>query len=77
MYGDASSEGGPKGSFENFKAEGDVLFKQGECKKALESFNTVCQCVHSNGMECHAMKIPKTQFTKVPNLLNRVHFAVK
>ena len=40
---DDSSEGGPKGSFENFKAEGEVLFKQQEYKKALDSFNTVCQ----------------------------------
>ena len=42
MYEDTSSDGGPKGSFENFKAEGDVLFKQGSYKKALESYNTVC-----------------------------------
>ena len=36
-----SSEGEPKGSFENFKSEGEVLFKQQEFKKALDSFNTV------------------------------------
>ena len=40
MY-ESSSDGGPAGSFENFKSEGDVLFKQCEYKKALESFNTV------------------------------------
>jgi hypothetical protein len=37
-----SSEGGPKGSFENFKAEADVLFKQNDYKKAIDSYNTVC-----------------------------------
>jgi len=42
MY-DGSSEGGPAGSFENFKSEGDVLFKQGEYKKALDSFNTALE----------------------------------
>lgn len=41
MEYDGSSEGGPKGSFENFKAEGEVLFKHHEYKKALDSFNTV------------------------------------
>ena len=42
MYGgDGSSDGAPKGSFEIYKAEGDVLFKHGEFKKALDSFNTV------------------------------------
>ena len=42
MYnGDGSSDGQARGSYEIFKAEGDVLFKQGEFKKALESFNTV------------------------------------
>ena len=47
MYEDGtSSEGGPKGSFENFKAEGDVLFKHGEFKKALESYNTVSIAHH-------------------------------
>ena len=44
---DQSSEGGPKGTFENFKSEGDVLFKQGEYKKALDSYTTVCQ-VHKD-----------------------------
>ena len=39
-----SSDGGlTPGSFEIFKAEGDVLFKQGEFKKALTSYGTVCK----------------------------------
>ena len=29
------------GSFEIFKAEGDILFKQGEFKKASDSYNRV------------------------------------
>ena len=38
---DGSSEGGPKSSFEVYKAEGDVLYKQQEYKKALDSYNQV------------------------------------
>ena len=38
---DSSSEGGPKSSFEVYRAEGDVLFKQGEYRKAINSYNTV------------------------------------
>ena len=38
---EGSSEGGPKGSFENFKSEGDVHYKQNEYKKALGSYNMV------------------------------------
>ena len=38
---DQSSEGGPKSSFETYRAEGDVLFKQAAYKKAIESYNLV------------------------------------
>ena len=41
MYDDGSSEGGPKGTFEIYRAEGDVLFKRFEFKKALNSYTTV------------------------------------
>ena len=44
MYGEGDSDDLPKGSFEIFKAEGDVLFKHGEYRKALDSYNTVCIC---------------------------------
>ena len=47
MYGEGSSDDQPKGSFEIFKAEGDVLFKHGEYRKALESYNTVSICCNS------------------------------
>ena len=40
MYDDdEEQEEGPKSSFTTYLAEGDVLFKQGEYKKALESYN--------------------------------------
>ena len=32
---------GPKSSFGTYLAEGDALFKQGEYKKALESYSMV------------------------------------
>ena len=42
MYGDDEDNGAlSKQSFPIFMAEGDVLFKQGEYKKALESYSTV------------------------------------
>ena len=41
MYDDNGSEGGPKGSFEIYKSEGDVLFKQQMYTKAIECYNTV------------------------------------
>ena len=41
MYDDNGSEGGPKGSFEIYKSEGDVLFKQMMYTKAIECYNTV------------------------------------
>lgn len=36
-----SEEEGQNFSFDIFKAEGDVLFKQSDFKKALQSYNTV------------------------------------
>ena len=42
MYDDdEEQEEGPKSSFTTYLAEGDVLFKQGEFKKALDSYNLV------------------------------------
>lgn len=38
-----SSEGGTKGTYEIYKAEGDVLYKQGDYKKAIDSFNTALE----------------------------------
>ena len=61
MYEDTSSSGGePKGSFEIFKAEGDVLFKQQEYKKALKSYVKVClQFLCSYGYAtCHGHGYP-------------------
>lgn len=41
MYGDDQSDGGPKGTFEIYKAEADTLFKQGDFRKAIESYTIV------------------------------------
>ena len=42
MYEDEEEqEEGPKSSFSTYLAEGDVLFKQGAYKKALESYSLV------------------------------------
>ena len=43
MYGDEEEQEGPKSSFDTYFAEGDVLFKKGEFKKALESYSLVIQ----------------------------------
>ncbi|XP_070570632.1 outer dynein arm-docking complex subunit 4-like isoform X4 [Ptychodera flava] len=44
MYDDEDgSEEQPKSSFSIYVAEGDVLYKQGEYKKALESYNTALE----------------------------------
>ena len=43
MYGDDEEQEGPKSSFDTYFAEGDVLFKKGEFKKALESYSLVIQ----------------------------------
>ena len=41
MYGDGESENGPKGTFEIYKAEADTLLKQGDYRKAVESYTIV------------------------------------
>ena len=42
MYEDEEEqEEGPKSSFSTYLAEGDVLFKQGAYKKALDSYSQV------------------------------------
>ena len=41
MYEDDDELEGPKSSFDTYFAEGDVLFKKGEFKKALESYSLV------------------------------------
>lgn len=38
---DEDEQEGPKSSFATYLAEGDVLFKQSEFKKALESYSLV------------------------------------
>ena len=53
MYGEGDSDDQPKGSFEIFKAEGDVLFKHGEYRKALESYNTVCISWNASDERCN------------------------
>ena len=40
MY-DNESDAGPKGTFEIYKAEADTLLKQGDYKKAIESYTVV------------------------------------
>jgi len=40
MYDDNGSDG-PKGTFEIYRAEADSLYKQGEYRKAIESYTTV------------------------------------
>jgi hypothetical protein len=41
MYDDASSEAGPVSSFQSLAAEGDIHAKQGEFRKAAESYTKV------------------------------------
>ena len=41
MYDDAGSEQGPRGTFESYRAEGEGLYKNGEYRKAIDSFTTV------------------------------------
>lgn len=42
MYGhDDNASEGPKGTFEIYRAEADSLYKQGEYRKAIESYTIV------------------------------------
>ena len=42
MYGqDDNGSEGPKGTFEIYRAEADSLYKQGEYRKAIESYTIV------------------------------------
>ena len=41
MYDDNGSEQGPPGTFETYRAEGDILYKNGDYKKANESYTIV------------------------------------
>ena len=43
MYDDNASEG-PKGTFEIYRAEAESLYKQGEYRKAIDSFTIVSFC---------------------------------
>lgn len=43
---DEEQEEGPKSSFSTYLAEGDVLYKQGEYKKALDSYSLVGSSSH-------------------------------
>ena len=40
-YDDDEENGSPRSSFSTYLAEGATLFKQGEIKKAIESFSLV------------------------------------
>ena len=44
MYDQEGSDNGPKGTYEIYRAEGDALFKQGNYKKAIESYTAVSIC---------------------------------
>lgn len=48
MYDEEGSDQGPRGTFETYKAEGDNLYKQGEYKKAIESYNTALELTGEN-----------------------------
>jgi len=43
MYGDNESEEGLAGTYEIYKAEADALFKNGDYRKAIESYSTALQ----------------------------------
>lgn len=60
MY-DGDESDGPKGTFEIYKAEADSLFKQGEYRKSIESYTTVCIC-HWNLVK-HRPSVPFNGFT--------------
>lgn len=47
MYtGEEGSDNGPKGTYEIYRAEGDALYKQGNYKKAIESYTMVRNHYH-------------------------------
>ena len=41
MFEETSDDLGPRGTFETYRAEGDALYKNGEYRKAIESYTTV------------------------------------
>ena len=41
MYGEDNGSEGPRGTFEIYRAEADSLYKQGEYRKAIESYTIV------------------------------------
>jgi len=51
MYDDAGSEQGPRGTFESYRAEGEGLYKNGEYRKAIDSFTTALE-LHQNDQNC-------------------------
>jgi len=51
MYDDAGSEQGPRGTFETYRAEGEGLYKNGEYRKAIDSFTTALE-LHQNDQNC-------------------------
>lgn len=56
---DEDEQEGPTSSFGTYLAEGDVLFKQGESRKALESYTLVCSMVYfvTNGIVRNSNRI--------------------
>ncbi|XP_064643391.1 outer dynein arm-docking complex subunit 4-like isoform X2 [Lineus longissimus] len=77
MYDGQGSEAGPIGTFETYKAEGDTLFKQGEFRKAIESYTTAleiqpedCNCLVSRS-KCYL------QLGDTTNALNDAESSLK
>ena len=54
MY-ETESDSGPKGTFEIYKAEADTLLKQGDYRKAIESYTIVSTRVFSLNGLCRLM----------------------
>lgn len=50
---DESEEGGPVSSFQSLAAEGDILYKQGDLKKAIEAYSKVPLTPHSSPNKQH------------------------
>ena len=48
MY-EEGSDTGPRGTFEIYRAEGDSLYKNGDYRKAIESYTTVSILISLHG----------------------------
>ena len=55
MYNnDDNGSDGPKGTFEIYRAEADSLYKQGEYRKAIESY-TIVSMLFSRTQKCNTI----------------------